>query len=278
MSTPGKTVEQMAGDNFAFLQREVYEASGVVLEQDKQYLVEARLGALARQRALSSVNDLCALLRATHDPQLRWEIVEALTTHETQFFREPEQFRVLREVLLPELLEQHGIWRPLECWSAGTATGREAYSLAMLAREMGLESWQVRILGTDIAEGALARARAGRYSQLEINRGLPAAYLTKYFRREGLNWQLSDQIRRMVRFERHDLRRSPPAYKEFDLVLCRNVLIYFDAGTRRCVAERIREALRPGGYLLVGTVEGLPEIEAVFKRREIGALVAYQAR
>jgi len=269
---------EITAENFAFLQEQIYRDSGIVLEAGKQYLVEARLAPIVREYGLGSINDLCALLRAVTSDGLRRKVVEAMTTNETQFFREPAQYEALRTTVLAELLAQRRSPRPLNCWSAAASTGQEAYSLAMLAAEMGLGPWDMQILGTDLAESVLERARLARYSQLEVNRGLPAAYLVKYFTRQGLEWILKDEIRSRVRFQRHDLRDSARHLGPFDLVFCRNVLIYFDPETKRRILHQVREAMYPGGYLLLGAVETVLDLESLFERKRIGQAILYQAR
>lgn len=269
---------EITAENFAFLQQQIYRDSGIVLESGKQYLVEARLAPIARQHGLGSVNDLCNLLRAVGNDGLRRKVVEAMTTNETQFFREPAQYEALRTTLLGELLAARRSPRPLACWSAAASTGQEAYSLAMLAAEMGLAATDLQVLGTDLAESVLERARAGRYSQLEVNRGLPAAYLVKYFTRQGLEWILKDEIRRRARFQRHDLRDSARHLGPFDLVFCRNVLIYFDQETKRRILQQVREAMFPGGYLLLGAVETIMDLDHLFERKRVGQAIVYQAR
>jgi chemotaxis protein methyltransferase CheR len=269
---------EITAENFAFLQEQIYRDSGIVLEAGKQYLVEARLAPIVREHGLGSINDLCALLRAVTSDGLRRKVVEAMTTNETQFFREPAQYEALRTTVLAELLAQRRSPRPLNCWSAAASTGQEAYSLAMLAAEIGLGPWDMQILGTDLAESVLERARLARYSQLEVNRGLPAAYLVKYFTRQGLEWILKDEIRSRVRFQRHDLRESARHLGPFDLVFCRNVLIYFDTETKRRILHQVREAMYPGGYLLLGAVETILDLEDLFERKRVGQAILYQAR
>jgi chemotaxis protein methyltransferase CheR len=269
---------EITDENFAFLQQQIYRDSGIVLEAGKQYLVEARLAPILREHGLGSINDLCALLRAVANDGLRRKVVEAMTTNETQFFREPAQYEALRTTVLAELLAQRRSPRPLSCWSAAASTGQEAYSLAMLAAEIGLGSWEMQILGTDLAESVLERARLARYTQLEVNRGLPAAYLVKFFTRQGLEWVLKDEIRSRVRFQRHDLRDSARHLGPFDLVFCRNVLIYFDTETKRRILRQVRDAMYPGGYLLLGAVETILDLEDLFERKRVGQAILYQAR
>ena len=184
---------------------------------------------IVKQLGLDSINDLCALLRAPGRTEISRQVVEAMTTNETYFFREPAHYEAIRTVLLPHLKEERRDTKKLRFWSAAASTGQEAYSLAMLMLEENLADWNIQILGTDFSSQALERARSGKYYQIEVNRGLPAKLLLKYFRRSGVDWQLSDAVRRMARFETIDLRQSMRALGPFDLVFCRNVMIYFDA-------------------------------------------------
>jgi chemotaxis protein methyltransferase CheR len=163
-------------------------------------------------------------------------------------------------------------------WSAAASTGQEAYSFAMLLLEMGLHNWNVSIVGTDLNDAVLQRARAGRYLQIEVNRGLPAQLLVKYFKREGMDWQLKDEVRRMVTFEQDDLRKGTNARGPFDLVFCRNVLIYFDRATKINVLARIHRSLAPGGYLLLGGSETTLNLDERFVRRSIGGATFHQVQ
>ena len=273
--TPGGCI---APENYWLLQKLVYEGSGIVLEDDKHYLLEARLSAIARVRGVASVNDLCALLTATGDATLRDQLVEAMTTNETYFFRDPAQYDAIRTVLLPELRELRKESRRLSCWSAAASTGQEAYSLAMMLLEQGFGEWDTHILGTDLSTQVLDRARAARYLQIEVNRGLPVSLLLKHFLKQGLEWQLKDTVRRMVSFERADLRRPARVLGPFDLVFCRNILIYFDVATRITILKEIHATLLRGGWLLLGAAESPPGLEEIFERRSVGAATIYVAR
>jgi chemotaxis protein methyltransferase CheR len=267
----------LTADNYRFLQQYVYKESGIVLDDGKQYLIEARLLPLVRQQSMASLNDLCALLRANGHHDVRRRVVESMTTNETLFFRDPAQYAALRETIIPALVQQRSLTRTMSFWSAASSSGQEAYSLAMMLREMGLGDWSLNIVGTDLADSILDRARAGRFMQIEVNRGLPAPMLIKYFTRVGLDWQLKDEIRRMVRFERFDLRESMRMMGPFDVVFCRNVLIYFDLETRRQILREVRGALTRGGYLLLGGAETTFNVDDQFIRRMMGQAVLYQA-
>jgi len=264
-------------DNLSFLQQHVYSGSGIVLENEKLYLLEARLAPLAREHGLGSLDELCARLKASQPSPLDRLVVEAMTTNETYFFREPAHYQALRDVILPEVLRTRQAARKLSFWSAAASTGQEAYSLAMSLLEMGVEGSSVDILGTDLSCRVLERAQSGRYSQLEVNRGLPAPLLLKYFRRDGLAWQLKEEVRRIVRFQPFDLRSKMRALGPFDVVLCRNVLIYFDLATKKSVLDEIRGCLFRGGYLLLGTTEAGAPVGEGFRRQTAGDVTAYVA-
>lgn len=267
---------EISPQNYQFFQKFISRESGLVLDGDKRYLLEARLMPIARMLRLYSLNDLCILLQTTTEVSLRQQVVEAMTTNETYFFREVAQYDALKSTVLRELMSERQSTRKIRVWSAASSTGQEAYSFAMLLLEMGLGGWDVSIVGTDLSTPVLQRARAGRYLQIEVNRGLPAPLLVKYFRREGLEWQLKDEVRRMVRFEQDDLRQGTSARGPFDLVFCRNVLIYFDVETKRSILARIRQCLVPGGHLLLGGSETTLNLDDRFVRRPVGSAIVYQ--
>ena len=263
--------------SYRFLQEYVYRESGIVLDKNKTYLLEARLMPIVQERRLGSISDLCALLRATRDAELRQRVVDAMTTNETFFFRDTHHWESLREHVIPGLADARSGFRRLRFWSAAASTGQEAYSLAMLLLEMGLSDWDIRILGTDLSSEALEKAREGKYGQIEINRGLPASYLVKYFRRSGLKWELKPEVKRMVEFRSFDLRRPMRALGPFDLVLCKNVLIYFDAPTKKAVLEEMRGTLYRGGYLLLGASETAGVQIQGFQRVTLGNTTYFRA-
>jgi chemotaxis protein methyltransferase CheR len=269
---------EIHSDNYRFLQQHVYSQAGIVLEDDKHYLFESRLTPIVRQLGLGSINDLCALLRATCEPEVGRQVVEAMTTNETYFFRDPAHYDAIRTVLLPRLKEERRDLKKLRFWSAAASTGQEAYSLAMLLLQEGLGDWNIDVLGTDFSSQVLERARSGKYQQIEVNRGLPAALLVKYFRRSGVDWQLSDTVRRMVHFETIDLRKSMRALGPFDLVFCRNVMIYFDADTKKNILRELHGTLFRGGWLLLGGVETAFGVEEWFERQAVGNAIVYVAR
>lgn len=278
MSMTGAAETRILPDNYRFLQEFIYRESGIVLDDEKQYLLDARLLGLARDAGLGTLNDLCALLRATQTSELRQRVVDAMTTNETYFLREQAHYDVLRQFLVPDLLKFHADSRRLRFWSAASSSGQEAYTLAMMLLEMGLGDWNIEILGTDLCSKVLEQARAGSYSQLEMSRGLPSAYLLKYFRRTGLQWQIKDEVRRMVRFEPFDLRSSMRSLGPFDTVFCRNVLIYFDLPTKIKILQEIHGTLFRGGCLFLGSTETSLPAGDLFERKSIGEATVYEAK
>lgn len=271
----GPKPEAISEDNYRFVQQHIYQHSGIVLDDTKHYLLESRLLPIVRDEGLADLNALCQALRRVDQTPLRNRVVEAMTTNETLFFRDKAPFGALRGHLLPELLRAAG-HRPLRIWSAAASTGQEAYSIAMLAQEAGLGPGQVEILGTDLSEEVLSRAREGVYTQLEVNRGLPAPFLVKYFTRKGLSWEVSATIRRMARFQQLDLRSGIRSLGLFDLVFCRNVLIYFDLPTKKGILENIRGAMYPHAYLFLGAAETTLNVDERFQRRPLESAVVYQ--
>lgn len=261
--------------DFLYVRELVQRESAVSLSDDKEYLVETRLAPLAQSAGLGSVSDLIDRLRAGA-PGLREHVVEALVTHETQFFRDLHPFEALRTEIIPALQQAHG-GRRISMWSAAAAGGQEPYSLALLVREH-FPDLPVTILATDISRRMLARAEAGRFSQLEVNRGLPAALLVKHFDRVGLEWQLHDDVRRMVTFRQLNLNGSLSAVPPMDIVLLRNVLIYFNAEAKIALLNRIGRVLRPGGYLLLGGAETTYGLDNSYERVEFGRSIFYRLK
>ena len=264
--------------NYKFLLEHVYSHAGIVLEGDKRYLFECRLAPIVRRLGLESIDDLCSLIQSSRQPEVSHQVVEAMTTNETYFFRDPSHYEAIRTVLLPRLVNERRDTKRLRFWSAASSTGQEAYSLAMLLIEEGLSHWNIQILGTDFSSQALERARSGKYQQIEVNRGLPASLLIKHFRRSGTVWQLDDRVCRMVRFETIDLRNNMRALGPFDLVFCRNVMIYFDAETKKNILKELHGTLFRGGWLLLGGIETAFGIDEYFERLTVGNAIVYAAR
>jgi chemotaxis protein methyltransferase CheR len=277
MNSP-TSIAEIHSENYRFLQEQVYSQTGIVLDGDKHYLFECRLTPIVRRLGLGSINDLCALLHATGETEVGRQVVEAMTTNETYFFRDPSHYEAIRTVLLPQLKEDRRDTKKLRFWSAAASTGQEAYSLAMVLLENGLSDWNVQILGTDFSSQVLERARSGKYRQFEVNRGLPASLVGKHFRRSGVDWQLCETVRRMAVFETIDLRQSMRALGPFDLVFCRNVMIYFDTETKKKILRQLHGTLIRGGWLLLGGAETAFGVEEWFERKTVGSAIVYVAR
>jgi len=271
-------VADIGPENYRFLQEHIYAQVGIVLDDTKQYLFQSRLAPIVKQLSLGSVNELCAFLHAKYDPAIGQQVVEAMTTNETYFFRDPAHYEAIRTTLLPRLKEERRETRKMRFWSAAASTGQEAYSLAMLLLEEGFKDWNIDIFGTDFSSKVLERARTATYQQIEVNRGLPAAILIKYFRRAGLEWQLNEAARRMARFETLDLRKSMRTLGPFDLVFCRNVMIYFDNETKRKIMKELHSTLFRGGWLLLGGAETAFGLDDLFERTTVGNVTVYVAR
>lgn len=278
LAMPTAEDSQILPENYSYLQDFIYRESGIVLEEKKQYLLDARLLTVAREEGVRTLNDLCSLLRATHGDGLRQKVVDAMTTNETYFMRETAHYDALRNTLLPELIKIRQDTRRLRFWSAASSTGQEAYSLAMMLLEMGLGHWNIEILGTDLCSKVVDQARQGIYSQLEMNRGLPATYLIKYFRRSGLQWEVKEDVKGMVRFQHFDLRSSMRSLGPFDAVFCRNVLIYFDMATKLKIINEIHGTLFRGGHLFLGSTETSLPVTDRFVRKVIGEATLFEAQ
>lgn len=235
-----------------FVRKLVYDRSAIVLDESKEYLIKSRLESLALETGHESID---ALLGETRRGTVGLEskVVEALTTNETSFFRDVAPFECLKKNLLPKVLEKRQTSRSLTIWCAACSTGQEPYSISMLLHEHfpNLADWNVRIFGTDISDQVLERARSGRYRQLEVNRGLPATMLIKYFTRSGTQWEVVEHVRKRVEFSNLNLIGEWKLSRRPDIVFLRNVLIYFDVPTKRKILERVaREMIRDGGLFL----------------------------
>lgn len=263
---------------FARIRKFVYERTAVVLDDTKEYLVESRLASIASEHGYGSVDQLCLGL-SDQQPTLLAEVVEAMTTNETSFFRDHHPFEALRRTVIPELIQKRSQERVLRIWCAACSSGQEPYSVAMLIDEHfpQLATWSLRIYASDVSKAVLTRAKTGRFRQLEVNRGLGANMLIKYFVREGLDWELRPSIRRMVTFAELNLVRQWPQMESHDLILLRNVLIYFDQPTKLTILNRVRQQMRGDGYLMLGGSETTPNEVTCFERLPIPRAGLYRA-
>jgi chemotaxis protein methyltransferase CheR len=262
--------------DFDYLRTLVHRRSAIVIEPGKEYLVEARLSPLLQAEGAGSLAELVRRLRARPGDRLCTRVVEAIATHESSFFRDPGTFEAIHRHVLPELLDRRG-GGPVQAWSAACAAGQEPYSLAITIEEhlpgcLPL----VRVLATDLSAAILDRAREGRYTQAEVNRGLPAPLLLRYFEQHGLEWRVAPRIARAVEFRLLNLAEPWPPMARVDLLLLRNVLIYFDEATRTAVLRQAHDLLRPDGYLFLGQSETLLGLEVGFRRRMLDRVTCYQ--
>ena len=231
-TTQEQSQKSLTEENFRFLCQTVYQESGIVLDDSKTYLIEARLMPVAKDEGAASLDGLCNLIRAMGGHRVRDKVVEAMTTNETLFFRDMAPFEALETVVIPELLAKQKGSRLLRFWSAACSSGQEPYSLAMMWLAMGKFAGEIEILGTDLSEEMLEKARTGKFMQLEVNRGLPAKYLVKHFTRLSMEWEISSSIRAMVEWKKFNLKDHLGPLGTFDVVLCRNVLISLLSGRR----------------------------------------------
>lgn len=267
---------QISPPQFAYLRTFLKRVSGVSLDESKQYLVEARLRPVARQRGFSDIDALVAAVHNTSDSRLVDEVVCAMMTHETSFFRDKAPFETLAR-LIPPLLARRGAMKQLVIWSAACSTGQEPYSLTMLLHERFskvLTDWRVRIIASDLSQIALDRARAGTYSELEAGRGLTPAMKTKYFRPLQGRWNIIQNCRSLVEFRQLNLTQPWPTMPACDFILLRNVLLYFDVPTRIEVLKRMRRSLRPDGGLFLGGAETMLGMDVGYERK-IGVGCSY---
>jgi chemotaxis protein methyltransferase CheR len=247
----------VAAATFDFVRALIRDEAGIVLEPGKEYLVESRLLPLARKAKQPDVDALISLARGVLGANIRRQVVDAMTINETSFFRDVAPFECLRTEVLPALVEARRAERSLAIWCGASSTGQEPYTIAMLIHEHfpDLLSWKIAFIATDLSAEVLARARTGRYSQIEVNRGLPASYAVKYFEPHGTEWQVQPRVRDMVTFQELNLNKTWPAFPPLDIVLMRNVMIYFDVEAKKQILTRVRSALRTDGYLFLGAAE-----------------------
>ena len=263
---------------FDFIRRLVRKESSIVLDDGKTYLVISPLSPLAREQGFESVAAFINHLQATPKSEIHTLAVEAIATTETSFFRDHHPFAALREEILPELVRRRSASRTLSIWSAACSSGQEPHSIAMILRERfpNLESWNLQLAASDISHRMIERAQRGRYTQIEINRGLPAPYLVRFFEQQEDQWLLREDVRGLFRFFRQNLVEPWSMVAPVDILILRNVLIYFDVDTRREILRRVRGLLRPDGYLLLGSAETTLNIDDLFTRVPIGRTVFYQ--
>ena len=252
---------------FDFVRTLIRERAGIVLDDGKEYLVDSRLNTLAKQEGMEDTDALVGLLLEKKEESLILKVVDAMTTNETSFFREMHVFDGFRKVVIPEITRRNAATKSFNMWCGAASSGQEPYTLAMCLHEAReLAGFKTTFVASDISQEMLTRCREGVYSQLEVNRGLPAPMLVKNFTRSGADWIVKDHLRKLVEFKEVNLIGTWPLLPKLDVVFLRNVLIYFDIETKREIMRKIRERLRPGGYLFLGCAETTLNIDPTFER------------
>jgi chemotaxis protein methyltransferase CheR len=252
--------------DYEFLRKLLKDRSGLDLSADKQYLLESRLIPLARKAGVPGLPELVQKLKGGAEPLIA-EVVEAMTTNETFFFRDKVPFDHFKGTIMPAMLQARAGRRSLRIWCAACSTGQEPYSIAMCLKELGaaLTGWRVEIIATDLSQGVLEKSRAGLFSQFEVQRGLPIQLLVKHFTQTGELWQLNADIRAMVQFRQLNLLQDFSNLGVFDIIFCRNVLIYFDQDTKTNVVGRLAKVIEPDGFLMLGAAETVVGLTEAFK-------------
>ncbi|SDQ20593.1 protein-glutamate O-methyltransferase CheR [Quadrisphaera sp. DSM 44207] len=262
---------------FDWVRQLVHRESAIVLQPGKEYLVEARLLPVAQKMGLSGVPELVEKVRSRPDPAAMRRIVEALTTNETSWFRDGDPFTALTSTVLPSLVAARGPAERLRIWSAACSSGQEPYTIAMLLQDaLPSAATRVQITATDLSSQMVERTRAGRFSQLEVNRGLPAPMLVRHFTRAGSEWEIAPALRRMVTASQANLAAPLAVLGPFDVVYLRNVLIYFDLPTKQAILRRVAKVMRPDGWLFLGAAETTLGVDDSWERVVLGRSSAYR--
>jgi chemotaxis protein methyltransferase CheR len=267
----------MNAADFDYFVKFLRERSGIALEASKQYLIDTRMAPILKEKKLADLAALVAGLKAGNK-ELADMVVEAMTTNETSFFRDVAPFDAFRQHILPTLIEKHERDRKIQIWSAASSSGQEPYSLAILIREHfpKLASWNVNILATDLSTEMVAKTEKGEYSQLEVNRGMPAPLLAKHFTKKGVRWQANEEVRKLIRCRTLNLLESFAGVPSADVVFIRNVLIYFEPELKKEILGKIRKVLVPGGYLFLGGAESTLNLDSHYKRLDLARSGCFQ--
>ncbi len=270
----------IAASDFDFISKLVKERSAIVLEPSKEYLITSRLDPLVREVGLKSIGDLVMKMKLEPYSGLHYKVVEAMTTNETSFFRDIHPFEAFKNHVLPEFIKSRESRKELTIWCAACSSGQEPYTIAMILWEHfpQLLKWNLRIVATDISREMLTRAQEARFSQLEVNRGLPATMLVKYFSQKGTEWQLRDDLRKLVEFRELNLIDAWPTMPACDVVMIRNVLIYFDLPTKAAILGKIKRLMRPDTYLFLGGAETTINIDDSFERVPVERTSLYRIK
>lgn len=273
------SIEQLPTHVFQSFKRMVEEEAAIVVHDDKKSLIEMRLNPVAAERGFDNVEALINAVHTRCERSLKKDVVEALTTHETSFFREPGLFEALQTEVIPQLIERRKTQRSLRIWSAACSSGQEPYTLAIMMLEnfpQIVSNWDLEIFATDVSEPILAQAMEGRYRKHEVNRGLQARMLVRYFDEDSDAWRVKPELRRMVTWRQINLAMPFPLLGRFDIILLRNVLIYFSSENKKQVIDRTAKSMTEDGYLCLGGSETLMQIETPLQRETVGRAAVYR--
>jgi chemotaxis protein methyltransferase CheR len=265
--------------NFDFLVNYIRDKSAIVLEPSKQYLIDSRLMPVARQNGMNSIAELVDALKKPLNRELSRQVIDAMTTNETSFYRDIHPFDALKATILPELLAKREKERTLTIWSNACSSGQEVYSIAMLLREHfpALGGWKVRLIASDLSTTILKKAQEGNFNQTEVNRGLPMPMLLKYFTKNGLQWQIKEDVRKSIEFLEVNLVESwPLSLPKMDIIFLRNVLIYFAPETKTAILNKAHRLLKSDGYLFLGAAETTMNLDTKLSRSMIGKATVYR--
>lgn len=271
----------LSPENFSFIQQFARDSAALVVEPGKEYLVDSRLTPLAAQAGFATLDEFITQLRTNRSGTLfHDQVIDALTTNETSFFRDFHPFETIRQHLIPQLIAKRAGVRTLNIWSAASSSGQEAFSMAMLLWEHfpELRTWQIKILGTDLSPTMVKQARTGSYSQLEVNRGLPAPMLLKYFTKVESRWVVKDELKKLVEFREMNLSKPWSMLPLFDIVMIRNVMIYFDIATKKNILTKIRGCLHSDGFLFLGSAETTLNLDPNWDASTLGNATFYQPK
>ncbi len=265
-------------EQFRFFSTLVKESSGIALTKGKEYLLESRLNELARVLGMKDINELYKKAKFNPTPKLKEQIIEAMTTNETYFFRDQHPFEALKSNIIPELIEVRKSKKQLKFWSAACSTGQEPYSIAIILEEHfpNIKTWRREIIASDISQQAIDKGRDGRFTQVEVNRGLPIQLLIKYFKQQGAFWMIDPKLKKMIRFKKLNLMGPLIGINNIDVIMCRYVLIYFDQETKKAILNKLVKVLNPGGYLFLGATETPVGLPTNMKRRTFGRATCWQ--
>ncbi|MFK7821646.1 MAG: protein-glutamate O-methyltransferase CheR [Planctomycetaceae bacterium] len=270
----------LATKSIEFIRDLVEQQSGNVISPRQSYMLEQRLAPMAETMGLDDVEGLVNELRRTRNPKLSTDVAEAVTVNETSFFRDMHVFQALQKKILPDVIARNQQTKTIRIWSAASSSGQEPISIGMVIREHfpELSNWKIKIVATDLSEAMLTKCRSGQYSQMEVNRGLPVAKLVKFFSRNGSTWQVKPEVLGLIDYKRMNLTKPWSYMGQFDVVLIRNVLIYFELAAKADILQRVRGVLHPGGYLFIGAAETMIGMGAQYQREEIDATVCYRPK